>query len=69
LSLVYVHSFYEWLFVTFQAQYIFAAVTGLIAGLAQQLGYFSVGARQQALSRQDFEAPPNRAWPYFGKRP
>jgi O-antigen ligase len=69
LLMVYLHSFYEWIFITFQAQYIFAAVTGLIAGLAQQLGYFSAGARQRAMARQEFETRPTRARPSFGKQP
>jgi O-antigen ligase len=39
LLIVYLHSFYEWVFVTYYVQYFFAIVTGLIAGLARQLGY------------------------------
>ena len=41
LLTVYLHSFYEWIFVTFQVQYIFATTVALIAGVAQQLGYWS----------------------------
>jgi O-antigen ligase len=41
LLMVYLHSFYEWVFVTFGVQYIFAVTIGLVAGLAQQLGYWS----------------------------
>jgi O-antigen ligase len=40
LLTVYLHSLYEWVFVTFEVQYIFAASVGLIAGLAQQLNYW-----------------------------
>ena len=40
LLIVYLHSFYEWIFITFQAQYLFAITAGMIAGLAQQLGYW-----------------------------
>ena len=39
LLIVYLHSFYEWIFVKFEIQYIFAASVGMIAGLAQELGY------------------------------
>jgi len=37
---VYVHNFYEWIFVTFQTEYLFAINAAMIAGLAQQLGYW-----------------------------
>ena len=40
LLVVYVHSVFEWVFIMFQAQYMFGCVLGLIAGLAQQLGYW-----------------------------
>lgn len=40
LLIVYIHSFFEWIFFSFQAQYLFAMTAGLIAGLAQQLGYW-----------------------------
>jgi O-antigen ligase len=40
LLIVYIHSFFEWIFITYQAQYMFALELGLIAGLAQQLGYW-----------------------------
>jgi O-antigen ligase len=40
LLTVYLHSFFEWIFVTFQAQYLFALDLGLVAGLTQQLGYW-----------------------------
>lgn len=49
LLTVYLHSLYEWVFVTFEVQYMFAASVGLIAGLAQQLGYWKqvpIGAIQ-----------------------
>lgn len=38
LLTVYIHSLFEWIFVTFQVQYLFALELGMIAGLAQQLG-------------------------------
>jgi len=40
LLVVYIHCFFEWIFVTVQVQYIFAITAGLVAGLAQQLGYW-----------------------------
>jgi hypothetical protein len=41
LLVVYVHSFFEWIFITYPAQYMFAIDVGLVAGLAQQLGYWA----------------------------
>ena len=41
LLLVYVHSFYEFVFITSEVQYMFAVTAGMVAGLAQQLGYWS----------------------------
>jgi hypothetical protein len=40
LSAVYIHSFFEWSLVTFQAQYMIVLTMGLVAGIAQQLGYW-----------------------------
>ena len=40
LLTVYAHNFYEWIFVTFQTEYLFAINAAMIAGLAQQLGYW-----------------------------
>ena len=40
LLVVYIHSYFEWIFVSQQCQYMFALELGLIAGLAMQLGYF-----------------------------
>jgi O-antigen ligase len=39
LLMVYLHSLYEWVFVTYYSEYLFAIETGLIAGLAQRVGY------------------------------
>ena len=41
LLIVAVHNAFEWIFVTYYIQYIFAISVGAIAGLAQQLGYRS----------------------------
>jgi O-antigen ligase len=40
LLVVYIHSLFEWVFLIFEAQYMFALELGLVAGLAQQLGYW-----------------------------
>jgi O-antigen ligase len=40
LLIAYIHSFFEWIFVLYEAQYMFAIQIGLVAGLAQQLGYW-----------------------------
>jgi len=40
LLTVYLHCLFEWIFVSFQFQYIFAVQVGLVAGLAEQLGYW-----------------------------
>ena len=40
LLLVYLHSFEEWIFVTYRDQYVFVMDIGLIAGLAIQMGYW-----------------------------
>jgi len=40
LLIVYLHSLYEWIFINFQSQYLFVMEVGLVAGLAEQLGYW-----------------------------
>lgn len=40
LLMVYIHSYFEWIFISFDAQYMFALDIGLVAGLATQLGYW-----------------------------
>lgn len=40
LLTVYIHSMFEWIFITFSIQYIFAMELGLVAGLAEHLGYW-----------------------------
>jgi O-antigen ligase len=47
LFVIYVHSYFEWIFITFSPQYMFALDVGLVAGLATQLGYW----RSQAGNR------------------
>lgn len=51
LLAVYFHSFFEWVFVDFQIQYLFATTVGLIAGTAQQLGYWSKPVRSSVTDR------------------
>jgi O-antigen ligase len=40
LLIVYIHSYFEFNFVLFDVQYVFAIMVGLVAGLATQLGYW-----------------------------
>jgi hypothetical protein len=40
LLIVYIHSYFEWIFITFAAQYMWALEVGMVAGLATQLGYW-----------------------------
>jgi O-antigen ligase len=58
LLTVYLHSFFEWVFIAFQAQYMFAMEMGLVAGLAGQLGYW--GRRQPQGVRYGIDAFPIR---------
>jgi O-antigen ligase len=53
LLVVYLHSFYEWIFIHYQAQYLFAMEIGLVAGLANQLGYWRRPYRQHAQLGRD----------------
>jgi O-antigen ligase len=41
LLTVYVHGFFEWVFVQLDVQYLFAMDVGMVAGVAIQLGYWS----------------------------
>ena len=52
LLIVYIHSCFEWVFVTFALQYMFALEAGLVAGLAVQLGYW----RSPAVNRVNLSA-------------
>jgi O-antigen ligase len=40
LLIIYIHSYFEWVFFTTHVQYIFAMTAGMIAGLAQEMGYW-----------------------------
>ena len=48
LLVFYIHSYFEWTFFTDQVQYLFAMAVGLVAGLAQQLGYWRRPSVQRA---------------------
>ncbi len=45
MLIVCIHSFFEWVFISYPAQYMFSIEAGIVAGLAQQLGYFRGTAR------------------------
>lgn len=53
LAVMAVHSLYEWVFVTFQTQYMFAILSGLIVGIARQLGFWSKRSGAKAGRRRD----------------
>jgi O-antigen ligase len=50
LLTVYLHGFFEWIFVLPETQYLLAMDLGLVAGLASQLGYWSRVASQTPLA-------------------
>lgn len=58
LLVVYIHSLFEWTFLTFQVQYPFGATIGLIAGLAQQLRQSGHGATAHVAGRDGQDAAP-----------
>lgn len=47
LVMVSLHSKYEWIFVLFITQYMYAIAVGLIAGMAAQMGYWTPRARRR----------------------
>ena len=53
------HSLYEWIFVTYQAQYVFAIALGVLAGLIKQRGMEQlrpqIAGRSGSRSRHEFE--------------
>ncbi len=55
LATVYVHSYFEWIFITFSPQYLFSAELGIVAGMAMQLGYGR--ARSPRRVAQAYRAP------------
>lgn len=55
LCAVILHSFYEWLLVTHQAQYVLAIALGMAAGLIRQLRSVGDGRNQKLLRREGKE--------------
>jgi hypothetical protein len=55
LFIVYIHSYFEWVFITFSAQYMFALNVGLVAGLATQLGYWRSAAGKRRVAGNAIE--------------
>lgn len=58
LVIVSLHSFYEWIFVTYNTEYMYALAVGLIAGLAQQMGYWG---KPRGTARANRSAPQSSA--------
>jgi hypothetical protein len=56
---VYLHSFEEWIFITYRLQYFFVMDIGLIVALAMQMGYW----RPPVLNRQESQSRSRRAPP------
>ena len=48
LLIVYIHSYFEWILLLSETQYIFAITIGLVAGLVQQLGYWPRSSRKRS---------------------
>ena len=57
LLIVYIHSYFEWIFLTFDIQYLFAILVGVAGGLATQLGYWRHLSVQRDQSRVNKFAP------------
>jgi O-antigen ligase len=67
LLTVYLHNFFEWIFVTFQCQYLFAVNAAMIAALAQRLGYWKqVRARRVQFVPKEVVEPPPAATQNYG---
>jgi hypothetical protein len=49
LLTVYIHSWVEWSLATFSVEYLLAITIGLVAGNAQQLGYWSPARRERVI--------------------
>ncbi|MBB3694681.1 O-antigen ligase [Sphingomonas sp. BK580] len=48
LVMVSLHSFYEWIFVLYVTQYMYAIAVGLIAGIAAEMGYWAPRRKRAA---------------------
>jgi len=58
LLVVYVHSWFEWIFVILQVQYLFAIVVGMVGGLAMQLGYWRQPHAREHTNKAGLDKPP-----------
>lgn len=63
LLIIYIHSYFEWIFVSFAPQYMFAIDIGMIAGLANQLGYWRARAGRRVGIVNPTAATPQAARP------
>ena len=68
LVVIALHNAYEWVFFLYSAQYLFAITAGMVAALAEQLGYW--GARRQACRRRSKRTSTRhrRRWPTIDGR-
>jgi O-antigen ligase len=57
LLVVYLHCFYEWILINYQGQYVLVMEFGLVAGLAQQLGYWQRSQAQSRVLSQGLSSP------------
>jgi O-antigen ligase len=64
LVIFYIHCYFEWIFFSDQVQYLFAMTVGIIAGVAQQLGYWrpKVRIRTDQRSLYRFVRPQREIW-------
>jgi O-antigen ligase len=61
LLTVYLHSWFEWIFITYPSQYMLTMDVGMVAGVAMQLGYW--GRRSpQPVQRQEGVLSNKRMW-------
>jgi hypothetical protein len=56
LLVIGLHNAYEWVFLVYNVQYLFGITAGLVAGLAEQLGYWRT---PQRVSRERSPIVPN----------
>jgi O-antigen ligase len=63
LMMVSLHSLYEWIFVLYVTQYLYAIAVGLIAGIAAEMGYWAPRRNRVAAAPDDSEAVESLAEP------
>jgi hypothetical protein len=56
--MVALHSLYEWILISFYAQYMLAITAGLIVGIAQQMNQFSRSSSMRVVRVQAPEKEP-----------